>query len=198
MNGLDNNIYSIGRGPSAATVSAPHAGLSFGTPLVIAGSVTDISAGTKQATQAADFPAGVPCSSDRSMKDWMGYVYQQKPLPTNFTGVDVTVDVFDSNGNYRNIGTTTTDATGTYRLTWTPDIPGNFTVIATFHGTNGYWPSYAEDGFTVLEAPSATPAATAAPASAADLYFLPVSVFMIIAILVLAALLAVSMLRKRQ
>jgi hypothetical protein len=197
MNGLDNNIYSIGRGPSATTVSAPHAGLSFEVPLVISGSVMDISAGTKQTTQAADFPNGVPVSSDRSMKDWMGYVYQQKPLPTNFTGVDVTLDVLDSNGNYRSIGTATTDATGTYRLTWTPDIPGDFTVIATFDGTNGYWPSYAEDGFTVMEAPMTTPVATAAPASMADLYFLPVSIFMIVAILVLAALLAVQMLRKR-
>jgi hypothetical protein len=86
----------------------------------------DISAGTKQKQQAADFPNGVPCASDASMKNWMGYVYQQKPLPSNFTGVEVTVDVLDSNGNYRNIGTATTDATGTFSLTWTPDIAGNY------------------------------------------------------------------------
>jgi hypothetical protein len=197
MNGYDNLIYSIGRGPSATTVSTPSVGVSFGTPIVIKGSVIDISAGTKQSTQAADFPNGVPVSSDRSMKDWMGYVYQQKPLPTNFTGVEVTVDVLDSNGNYRNIGTSTTDATGTYRLIWVPDIPGNYTVIATFHGTNGYWPSYSEDGFTVMEAPTATAAPTATPASMADTYFMPLAIFMIIAIIVLAALLAVSMFRKR-
>ncbi len=197
MNGLDNNIYSIGRGPSALTVSAPNVGLSFGTPIVIKGTVMDISAGTTQTAQAADFPNGVPCSSDASMKDWMGYVYQQKPLPTNFTGVPVTVDVLDSNGNYRNIGTATTDATGTFRLTWTPDIPGNYTVVATFQGTNGYWPSYAEDGFNVMQAPSATTAPTPTPASAAELYFLPLSVGMIVAIVVIGALLAVLILRKR-
>ena len=55
--------------------------------------MTDISAGTTQDQQAADFPNGVPVASDASMKDWMGYVYQQKPLPTNFTGVPVTIDV---------------------------------------------------------------------------------------------------------
>jgi hypothetical protein len=197
MNGLDNNIYSIGRGPSATTVSAPDVGLSFGTPIVIKGTVMDISAGTKQNQQAADFPNGVPCSSDASMKDWMGYVYQQKPLPTNFTGVPVTIDVLDSNGNYRNIGTATTDATGTFRLTWTPDIPGNFTVVATFDGTNGYWPSYAEDGFNVMQAPAATTAPTPTPASMADLYFLPVSVAIIIAIVIVGAVLALLMLRKR-
>jgi len=197
MNGLDNNIYSIGRGPSATTVTAPNVGLSFGTPIVIKGTVMDISAGTTQTTQAADFPNGVPCSSDASMKDWMGYVYQQKPLPTNFTGVPVTVDVLDSNGNYRNIGTATTDATGTFRLTWTPDIPGNYTVVASFAGTNGYWPSNSEDGFNVMEAPSATATPTPAPASMADLYFMPLSIGMIIVIVILAALVALSMIRKR-
>ena len=193
MNGLDNNIYSIGRGPSATTVKAPDAGLSFGTSVVIKGSVMDISAGTMLATQAADFPDGVPCSSDRSMKDWMGYVYQQKPLPTNFTGVEVTVDVLDSNGNYRNIGTTTTDATGNYKVIWTPDIPGDFTVIATFHGTNGYWPSYAEEAFTV-----GNPAPTASPYPTVNLpptetYFAASTIAIIIAI----AIVGILILRKK-
>jgi len=133
MNGLDNNIYSIGRGPSATTVTAPNTGLSLGSSVVIRGSVIDTSAGTKQSTQAADFPNGVPVASDASMKDWMGYVYQQKALPTNFTGVPVTISVLDSNGNYRNIGTATTDATGMYTVSWKPDITGNFTVVATFN-----------------------------------------------------------------
>ena len=197
MNGLDNNIYSIGRGPSVTTVTAPNVGLSFGTPIVIKGTVMDISAGTTQTTQAADFPNGVPCSSDASMKDWMGYVYQQKPLPTNFTGVPVTISVLDSNGNFRPIGTATTDATGTFRLTWTPDIPGNFTVVASFAGTNGYWPSNSEDGFNVMQAPAATTAPTPTPASMADLYFLPVSIAIIIAIVIVGAVLALLMLRKR-
>ena len=124
--------------------------------------MTDKSAGTTQTQQAGDFPNGVPVASDASMKDWMGYVYQQQPLPTNFTGVEVTMDVLDSNGNYRNIGTTTTDATGMYSLTWTPNIEGNYTVIATFHGTNGYWPSYSETTFNVMSS-NPTTAPTAAP-----------------------------------
>jgi outer membrane protein assembly factor BamB len=197
FNGYDNSVYSVGRGPSATTVTAPNVGLSFGTPIVIKGTVMDISAGTKQSQQAADFPNGVPCSSDASMKDWMGYVYQQQPLPTNFTGVPVTINVLDSNNNFRSIGTATTDATGTFRLTWTPDIPGNYTVIATFQGTNGYWPSYSEDGFNVMQAPAATTAPTPTPASAADLYFVPLSIGMIVAIVVIGALLAVLILRKR-
>jgi hypothetical protein len=163
MNGLDNNIYSIGRGPSVTTVTAPDTGISFGSSVVIRGKVMDISAGTQQNEQAADFPNGVPCASDSSMKDWMGYVYQQKPEPTNFTGVPVTISVLDSNGNYRSIGTATTNENGMYTLTWTPDIPGNFTVFANFAGTNGYWPSSDTTSFTVMQQTSAAP--TVAPQS---------------------------------
>jgi hypothetical protein len=196
FNGYDNQIYSIGRGPSATTVSTPHSGLAFGQPIVISGTVMDISTGTTQSQQAADFPNGVPASSDVSMKDWMGYVYQQKPLPTNATGVEVTLDVLDSNGNYRNIGTATTDLTGNYRLTWTPDIPGDYTVVAIFQGTNGYWPSNAEDGFTVMQA-AATPAPTTLPQqSVTDQYFLPSVAAIIIAIIIVGAVI-VLMLRKR-
>jgi hypothetical protein len=196
MNGLDNNVYSIGRGPSATTVSVPHAGLSFGQSVVISGSVMDISAGTKQDQQAAVFPNGVPCASDASMKEWMGYVYQQKAEPTDFTGVQVQIAVLDSNGNHYPIGTAMTDESGTFRLTWTPEISGNFTVYATFAGTNGYWPSYAEDGFTVMEEPATTPAPTSPPASMADLYLVPGIVGIIIAIAVVGAVI-VLMLRKR-
>jgi hypothetical protein len=197
FNGYDNQIYSIGRGPSATTVTASPKVSTYGDNVVIEGTVVDISAGTTQNQQAADFPNGVPCASDASMKDWMGYVYQQKPLPTNFTGVQVTIDVLDSNGNYRNIGTATTDATGNYNLVWTPDIAGNYTVIATFHGTNGYWPSYTETAFNIMNAPAATPSPTPTPASAADLYFVPLSIGMIVAIVIIGALLAVLILRKR-
>ena len=114
FNGLDNQIYSVGRGPSTLTVSAPQASIELCHSLIISGTVMDASAGTKQDEQAARFANGVPVASDASMKDWMGYVYQQKPLPTNFTGVEVTFSVVDANGNYRTIGTTTTDYTGQY------------------------------------------------------------------------------------
>ena len=110
----------------------------------------------------------------------MGYVYQQKPLPTDFKGVPVTVDVLDSNGNYRNIGTATTDATGMYSLAWTPDIPGNYTVTATFHGTNGYFASWATSSFTVQESkPTAAPTA-APPASMTDTYVLGSAIAIIV------------------
>ena len=196
FNGYDNQIYTVGRGPSATTVQAPMADIQEGSGLVIKGTVIDVSAGTKQDQQAADFPNGVPVASDASMKDWMGYVYQQKPLPSSFTGVDVTINVLDSNGNYRSIGTATTDATGSYSLQWKPDIPGKYTVFASFAGTNSYWPSSSETSFAVDPAPPAHATPTPAPQSASDMYFVPAVAGLFVAIFVVGALLALLLLRK--
>jgi len=198
FNGYDNQIYSVGQGPSQTTVTAPDIAADSGVPVVIRGTVTDISAGTKQTQQAADFPNGVPVSSDASMKDWMGYVYQQKPLPTNFTGVQVQLYVLDSNGNHREIGTAMTDTSGMYTLSWTPDIAGNYTVYAQFAGTAGYWPSSAETSF-VVTSPHATlaPTGTPQPQSAADMYFVPAIAGLFVLIIVVAIVLALLMLRKR-
>ena len=114
----------------------------------------DKSAGTTQTQQAGQFPNGVPVASDASMKGWMEYVYQQQPVPSNFTGVPVTIDVTDSNGNTRNIGTATTDLSGMFTFSWVPDISGDFKVTATFHGTNGYYPSWSETSFAVADSTS--------------------------------------------
>jgi hypothetical protein len=196
FNGYDNQIYVVGRGPSATTVSAPDTATAFGTPVVIKGTVIDICTGATQDEQAARFPNGVPAMSDDSMKDWMGYIYQQKPLPADAVGVNVTISVLDSNNNYYDIGTATTDADGFFHYTWTPEIPGDFKVIATFAGTNGYWPSHAEDAFTVMQAPAATPPPTPPPASIADIYFLPMSIVIII-LIVIVGIVMFLMLRKR-
>jgi outer membrane protein assembly factor BamB len=189
FNGYDNQIYSVGRGPSATTVEAPKASIELGRSLVISGTVIDVSAGTQQPEQKADFPNGVPAVSDESMTEWMGYVYQQKPFPSNCTGVTVSIDVMDSNNNYRNIGTTTTDASGAFSYQWTPDIPGKYTVIATFAGTNGYWPSSAETSFAVDQPPEATPPPTPPPASNTDTYVTGFGIAIIIAIAIVGVLL---------
>jgi outer membrane protein assembly factor BamB len=195
-NMYDNQIYAVGQGPSATTVTAPDPVTSVGSPMIIRGTVTDISAGTKQNQQAADFPNGVPCVSDASQSEWMEYVYMQKPKPADATGVPVTIDVIDSNGNYRNIGTAISDSSGMFTLTWMPDISGNYTVIATFAGSNSYWGSSAETSFYATEAPAATPAPTPMPTSLADTYFVPAVIGILVAIVVVGAVLFL-LLRKK-
>ncbi len=158
----------------------------------------DVSAGTQQNEQKADFPYGVPVASDASQSQWMEYVYMQNPCPTNFTGVTVTINVIDSNGNYRPIGTATTDASGTYSLTWTPDIPGSYTVIASFAGSNSYYPSGAEAHFTVMSATqtSPTPAPQTNLATNSDLMtYIVVGVVAIIIAIAIATVIIVT--RKR-
>jgi hypothetical protein len=126
------------------------------------------------------------------MSQFMAYLYMQKPEPTNTTGVPVSIDVIDSNGNYRTIGTTTSDASGAFSFQWTPDIPGKYTVIATFAGSTSYWPSSAESAFAVSEAPSVAPTATPQSnlATTADLmtYMVAVAIAIIIAIAIVGFL----------
>jgi hypothetical protein len=196
FNAYDGQLYTVGKGASKTTVSAPNLAAMSGQSIVISGSVMDISAGTTQNEQAARFPSGVPVSSDASMNEWMAYVYQQQPKPITFMGVSVTISVIDSNGNFRTIGTPATDSSGFYSLKWTPDIEGEYRVIATFEGTNGYYGSSAEAAFAVDDAPLTTaPQATSAP-SAADLYFVPAIIGVIVAIIAVGAVLALLVTKK--
>jgi len=194
FNGYDGQIYSVGKGPSATTANAEL----FGSAVVISGTVMDVSVGTAQPEQAADFPHGVPCTSDASMSQWMSYVYQQQPKPTNFTGVPVEISVLDSNRNNRVIGTTTTNANGFYSLTWIPDIPGNFTVTATFTGTQSYYGSSANTAFfagpaAATVAPTVTPLSGLASNNTLMYGLIAIAVLIIVGI----GALAMIILRKR-
>jgi hypothetical protein len=192
-NYYDNQIYCIAKGPSATTVTASPKVSVFGDSVLIEGTVTDISAGTGQSEQATRFPNGVPAVSDGSMSAWMEYVYMQKPFPTTATGVTVTLDVIDSNGNFRSIGTATSDASGGFKKMWQPDIPGEYTLIATFQGSESYYASYAETAFGITEAPAATPTPTPLTLPPTETYFAVSTIAIIIAI----AIVGILLLRKR-
>jgi hypothetical protein len=190
-------LYSFGKGSTNTAVTASPKVSVKGTSVLLEGSVTDISPGTKQNAVSANFPNGVPAVSDDSMNAWMQYVYMQQAYPTNVTGVSVKLDVIDANGNYRNIGSATSDGSGFYSYEWQPDIAGKYTVIATFEGSKAYYASYSESAFTVSEqAPTQTPTSTPV-LSMADLYFVPSIVGIFVLIIIVLAIVLLLLLKKR-
>ena len=187
--------YGIGKGPSATTVTASPKVSVYGSSVLVEGTVTDISPGTKDLGLTMRFPNGVPAVSDASMSEWMMYVYKQHPRPMNTAGVPIVLSVVDANGNYRDIGTTTS-TDGFFSFKWQPDIEGQYTVYAAFEGSEAYYPSNAITSF-VVDAAAATPAPTEAPAqSTADMYFVPAiaGLFVFVAII---GVVIILVLRKR-
>ena len=150
----DGRIYAMGKGPSKTTVTAPNLGAAPGQSVLISGKVTDFT----RHNRLTHYYGSQWCSSslDESQSQYMLYVYKQFEMPTNATGVPVTISVVDANGNFREIGTTTSDSTGSYSLSWMPDIAGKYTVIATFAGSKAYYGSYDQAAF-VVDAAAATP-----------------------------------------
>ncbi len=161
-NMYDMQIYSVGKGPSATTVSVQNDVVTQGTTILIKGTVTDIAAGTQQDEQAARFPHGVPAVSDADMGKWMQYVYMQKPRPTNVTGVKVVLTITGPDGT--NYGAeATSDDEGNFATTWFAPTAGTYKVTANFQGTESYYPSSAGTYFAAVAAISPAPVQTAAP-----------------------------------
>jgi len=195
-NMYDGQLYCVGKGPSATTVMASPKVSVHGSKVLVEGSVIDISPGTEQYVQASRFPHGVPAVSDASMGEWMEYVYMQKPRPVDVTGVAVTISVLDPNGNSYDVGTTTTDANGMFKLAFVPEVPGEYSIVASFDGSESFWPSHAVTALGVEEGIEPTPEPTQAPTSLADQYLLPATGGIIAAIAVVGVVLAL-LLRKR-
>jgi hypothetical protein len=193
---FDTSIYCIGKGPSATTVTAPEVAQPLGTQVLVQGTVIDKSGGTMQDVITTRFPNGLPAVSDDSMEAWMEYAYQQQIKPINATGVDVIISVIDPNGNSYEVGTATSTTDGTFGLTFTPEVPGLYTVIATFAGSESYYSSQASTYLSLKEAPAPTAAPTPTPAPMTDTIVTGFGIGMIIAIVAIG-LVIILMLRKR-
>jgi outer membrane protein assembly factor BamB len=198
LNGYDGQLYCIGKGQTATTLTATPEILQQGSPIMIQGTVTDQSPGVTTQTKAISPDSlGSPAISDENMGSWMDYTYMQKPKPTNATGVPVTLTALDPNGNIDFIGNVTSDAMGSYSMAWTPPVPGAYTITATFGGTNSYFDSNTE---THIEVSAAAPTATPSPAAQApmtDTYIAYSAVGIIVTIIVVAIVLALLILKKR-
>ena len=185
-NYYDNQLYCVGKGPSATTVEAPLTAITTGSSIDIRGTVTDQSAGN---TCLGTPAAGTAAISDGDMAQWMQYLYMQQPKPDHATGVSVTLTAVDSNHATFNIGTTTSDSSGLYHIAWTPPAAGEYTILASFSGSNSYFASSAETSLAVTGAAGTTSTSSTAPL---DLYIIIATIVIIIAIAI-----AVIILRRK-
>ena len=122
----------------------------------------------------------------------MLYVYKQFARPTNATGIAVSIDANDPNGNYIHIGDTTSDSSGRFHYMFTPQKSGQYIIFATFAGSKSYYPSFAQTELGVHEAPQSTPTASPITMPPFELYTIGTGVAIIIAIAI-----AILLLRKR-
>jgi outer membrane protein assembly factor BamB len=191
----DNQIYCYGKGPSATTVSAPQTVITQGQSVMITGTVTDECAGAKAVAEKMGFVNGVPAVSDEDQGAWMEYLYKQQAIPANAKGVEVTLDAVDPNGNFVHIGTVTSDMSGSFKKMYTPDVPGEYTIIATFAGSKAYYSSYAQTYVGVSEAPAST-----TPATETTLQESPMLTYVLAAVIVLiiAVFVAIVLLLRRK
>jgi hypothetical protein len=198
-NSMDNEIYCYGRGPSATTISAPQIIPTLGSSVMLTGTVTDQTpTGRRNTNDKVDFTLkGTPAISDENMSAWMEYKFMQQVYPENMKGVPVTLDVIDPNGNFQNIGTTTSDADGNYAIPFTPEVPGTYQITATFAGSRSYGPSHGTASLAIANevAPTTNPTTTPIQ-SVSDMYFVPAVIAIIVAIAIVGAIFLIAI-RKR-
>ncbi len=78
------------------------------------------------------------------------------------TSVPVKLSAVDPNGNSLFIGSVNSDVSGAFSITWIPVVPGEYTVIVNFEGSQTY--TNASSGIHLVVNPSETPIETFNPA----------------------------------
>jgi len=184
-------FYVLGRGKTAITLTAPQTALTQGQGVVLSGSILDMS------------PAqpGIACVSSDSMSTWMDYIHFQMPIDglhhnVTITGVPISIDAVDPNGNSIHIADITSDLTGTFGYTWNvPSTAGDYQLTATFMGDDSYGSSFTSAFVNVAEGSQSTPPADRGTlATMADLMtYLAIGVIIII---IAIAIVGVLILRK--
>ena len=141
---------------------------------------------------------GTPAISDAWMTPWMEYLYMDQPYPTNATGVPVSIDAVDPNGNYVHIGNATSD------ISWHVQLH----MDTSEHSRQIHYYRYFQRrqfllwfirrncssrriSLQLLSHQQPT------PTSVADMYFVPAIAGLFVLIIIVAIVLALLMLRKR-
>jgi outer membrane protein assembly factor BamB len=183
----DNQIeYCIGKGKTETTVMASPKVTAKGTSVLIEGSVMDMSPGAPN----------TPAVSDEDMSEWMDYLYGQNatllnnpPMPN---GVPVTIDAIDPSGDFVHIGDVTSDFSGMFKMLWTPEEEGEYTILVGFSGSDSYWGSYATTALGVTEAPSPAGPIEPEPTEPTEAPLITTEVAIIIAVAVIAVIAIVA------
>ena len=138
--------YGIGKGKTSTTVVASPKVAASGSGVLIEGSVMDLSPGAPNTAAV----------SDADMSEWMDYLYGQNATllnsPPTPHGVSVQLTALGSDGSAIDLGTVTSDESGMFKKMWKPTAEGEYTVYATFAGSDSYWSSYAETALGVVAA----------------------------------------------
>jgi hypothetical protein len=187
---FDGNLYSLGKGQTSTAVTASPKVSAQGSSVLIEGSVMDMSPASPN----------TPAVSDADMSEWMDYLHMQNATllnnPSAPKGVTVKLVAIGPNGDVIDIGTVTSDSGGLFKKMWTPKSDGEYTVYATFDGSNSYYGSYAETALSVGPAPQApTEGPTAAPDNTMTIIGTGIGVG--IAVIIAVAVATVLMLRRK-
>ncbi len=150
-------FYVIGKGKTAMTFNAPQTSVASGQSVILSGTILDMS------------PAqpGTPCVSKESMGTWMDYLHHQMPIDGYYhnvtvTGVPISIDVIDPNGNTQHVADITSDLTGAFGYSWTvPSNAGQYRVMATFMGDDSYGSAFVSSFVNVAQGSAASPTPTA-------------------------------------
>jgi hypothetical protein len=187
MDTYDQQIYAIGKGPSELSVSVSNPIATAGVPVMISGTVMDVSPGTKSADAQLRFPKGVPAVSDASQSEWMLYVYKAMQPSHDITGIDISVYAYDTaTEEVIPIGTAQSDSSGRYAITWTPTKAGTYDVYAYFEGTGAFYGDTAKSETAVFDAPVTPPPEPTPPY---EWYIIAAAIIVIVVNLIVALLL---------
>jgi len=185
----DGRLICFGEGKTETTISIQDDVIATGDTVLIKGTIMDMS------------PAqvGTPAIADEDQSLWMDYLHFQNAslinTPPSPQGVPVKLWTVDPNGNTVDIGNVTSDSNGMFKMLWTPEIEGTYTVYATFAGSESYWSSQAATVIVVTAAPT-TKTGTEQTAAIAD--YTGVIVGTGIAVIIAVAVVGILLLRKKQ
>ncbi len=207
-NCYDNFIYAIGKGPSKVTLSPISTVQAQGAEILIQGTVGDISPGAKQKIATGEF-SFIPLVADEYQGVYMNYIYQQQECPADVKGVPVLLAAIGPDGNAQEIGTVMSDAYGAFSMLWTPPSTGIYKIVATFEGSDSYWPSFDQTSVGVsitgsggvTPTPSGSPGLTSTPSTApSPTAQTPVTLYIAIAavVIIVAVIAAAVILRRRR